>query len=706
MNAFSSCAGLNKLFIINNNCTIDDNSNTIYRTTVIVGYPNSTAQEFAKANSRTFQEIIGQCPECGSYDLSREIIDASCTTGGYHEFTCADCGHKFTDNHSNPLGHTTVIDEAVAPSCTQTGLTAGSHCSVCGEVFVAQEIVPATGHTPVTDEAKAPTCTQTGLTEGSHCSVCGEILKAQEIVPATGHTPVIDKAVAPSCTKTGLTEGSHCSVCSEILKAQEIISATGHTPVTDEAKVPTCTETGLTEGSHCSVCNEILVAQEIIKALGHTVVIDEAVPATCTKAGLTSGAHCSVCGEVFVAQQVAPAKGHTVVIDKAKPATCTETGLTEGSHCSVCNEIITAQKTIPTAGHTWNDGEITKEPTCTGKGEKIFTCTTCSETRTEKIDALGHKEVIDKAKPATCTETGLTEGSHCSVCHEVLTAQETTPANGHTWNDGEVTKAPTCKEEGVKTYTCTECGETKTEPVSKLEHSWNEGEVTKEPTYKEAGEMLYTCTNCGETKTEVIPALEKKGKLVVSNEIVRAGDDVKVKLYIDKNPGITALSISVAFPNELKLKEIKYTELLSSKPSNSKDFTSSLIISWLSPNSLDEDDTGLFATLTFTADIDAELTDYTVRVTFKSADIVDSTLDEIPFDIENGTVSVQKPTPGDVNRDGAINMKDLVLIQQFINKWDVDIVERAADVDDDGDINMKDLVILQQYINGWEVVLK
>ena len=51
-------------------------------------------------------------------------------------------------------------------------------------------------------------------------------------------------------------------------------------------------------------------------------------------------------------------------------------------------------------------------------------------------------------------------------------------------------------------------------------------------------------------------------------------------------------------------------------------------------------------------------------------------------------------------------MKDLVLIQQLINRWDVQIVESAADVNDDGEINMKDLVLLQRYINGWEVVLK
>ena len=98
--------------------------------------------------------------------------------------------------------------------------------------------------------------------------------------------------------------------------------------------------------------------------------------------------------------------------------------------------------------------------------------------------------------------------------------------------------------------------------------------------------------------------------------------------------------------------------------------------------------------------------DYPITISYNANNIFDSSLINVPFDIGNGTVTVLKPTPGDVNRDGNINMKDLVLIQQFINHWDVSIVESAADVNDDGEINMKDLVLLQRYINGWEVVLK
>ena len=82
--------------------------------------------------------------------------------------------------------HTVVTDTAVTATCTATGLTEGSHCSVCGEVIVAQNIIPMTEHTAVVDAAVAATATTDGLTEGSHCSVCGTVLVAQEVIPALG----------------------------------------------------------------------------------------------------------------------------------------------------------------------------------------------------------------------------------------------------------------------------------------------------------------------------------------------------------------------------------------------------------------------------------------------------------------------------------------------------------------------------------------
>ena len=122
------------------------------------------------------------------------------------------------------MGHE-YEDTVVPPTCTEQGYTLRS-CP-CGSV-VKQNYVDALGHDMVTDAAVAPTCTKTGLTEGSHCARCDEATTAQKVVPALGHDMVTDAAVAPTCTKTGLTEGSHCSRCDDQTTAQEVIPARGH----------------------------------------------------------------------------------------------------------------------------------------------------------------------------------------------------------------------------------------------------------------------------------------------------------------------------------------------------------------------------------------------------------------------------------------------------------------------------------------------
>ena len=77
----------------------------------------------------------------------------------------------------------------------------------------------------------------------------------------------------------------------------------------------------------------------------------------------------------------------------------------------------------------------------------------------------------------------------------------------HKYDSGKVTAAATCSKEGTKTYTCSSCGKTKTESVSKTAHAWDAGKVTKEATCSKAGEKLYTCTACKATKTEATDTL-------------------------------------------------------------------------------------------------------------------------------------------------------------------------------------------------------
>lgn len=151
--------------------------------------------------------------------------------------------------------------------------------------------------------------------------------------------------------------------------------------------------------------------------------------------------------------------------------------------------------------HSYDDGVIVKEATCTEKGEKLYTCTVCGDTKTESIAALGHREISQTTEP-TCTEQGYTTHT-CENCGDSY-IDSYTDAKGHDWDDGVVTKEATETEDGVMTYTCQSCGATYTETISATDHRYDEGVVTKEPTCEEAGVMTYTCQDCGQTKTAVI----------------------------------------------------------------------------------------------------------------------------------------------------------------------------------------------------------
>ena len=109
-------------------------------------------------------------------------------------------------------------------------------------------------------------------------------------------------------------------------------------------------------------------------------------------------------------------------------------------------------------GHTFSDWTITKQPTCTEDGEETRICSDCGNIETKVIPANGHTIVIDKAIAATCTSTGKTEGSHCSVCGTVIEAQQIIPLSSHKSSNWIVDKPAAIGVKGSKHKECTVCG--------------------------------------------------------------------------------------------------------------------------------------------------------------------------------------------------------------------------------------------------------
>lgn len=241
----------------------------------------------------------------------RNAKDATCTENGYTGDTyCNDCGWLvFLGKNIEAPGHDYKNVAEVPATCVAEGTAATQQCKRCDYIVPAQSlpIDPKNHANIVKDVAVAPTCTETGLTEGSHCGDCNKILIAQEVVSSTNHTEVIDPAVAATCTETGLTEGSHCSVCNKILVAQKTVSALNHSFTNyisnDDA---TCTEDG-TKTAKCDRCDVTDTQSDEGSAKGHTSVVDAAVAPTYSSVGLTEGSHCADCGLVFKEQEVIPA---------------------------------------------------------------------------------------------------------------------------------------------------------------------------------------------------------------------------------------------------------------------------------------------------------------------------------------------------------------------------------------------------------------
>ena len=186
---------------------------------------------------------------------------------------------------------------------------------------------------------------------------------------------------------------------------------------------------------------------------------------TCTATGVKTYT-CRTCG-VTKTESIA-AKGHT----PGPAATCLS-----AQTCTVCG--------VQLASSTWHkfdSGTITKRPTCMEEGIRTYTCIYCGHTETEPVSRSNSHT---PGAEATCTSP-----QKCIDCGEQLA-----PPTGHNFDNGIIIKEPTCLEDGIKIFTCSSCGTTRTEPVYGRGHIRGEAATCTAP---------QTCTVCG---TQLAPPL-------------------------------------------------------------------------------------------------------------------------------------------------------------------------------------------------------
>lgn len=230
----------------------------------------------------------------------------------------------------------------------------------------------------------------------------------------------------------------------------------------DTVVAPTCTEQGYTHHV-CTVkgCTYAPVDDTFVEAAGHKWALTTTLPPTCTEQG-TQFYKCSVCGATRT-EKIAPL-GHDLSRCDLKPAaTCTQPGRAVGT-CARCG--VQIDEVIPAKGHDYSYAETSVAPTCTEPGHYKGTCPTCGKDYDDVVPALGHDwgEWVTSIEP-----TVSTVGYRYHVCNRdgcgYREGEDIPKLHTHTWDAGVVTQKPTAAEPGVRTYTCTVCGQTRTEAI-------------------------------------------------------------------------------------------------------------------------------------------------------------------------------------------------------------------------------------------------
>ena len=252
-------------------------------------------------------------------------------------------------------------------------------------------------------------------------------------------------------------------------------------------------------------------------------------------------------------------------------------------------------------------------------------------------------------------------------------------------------------------HVCSKCGNVEYE-----NHIWDDGIVTTDPTSTSQGVKTYTCETCGETKTEVVFA-EDAPQIIVESQTVTAGDVVELNVNLKNNPGVISMSLTLEFDDTaLKLVEVVDGGILGNNNS-SPQLGNPYLLVWdndTAPQNFTED--GVLVTLKFEVLETAEIGIYPVTISYDydNYDIYNYDVEKVEFGIKNGGAEVIDYILGDVNGDNLVNNLDRLSLARYLARWaeypESILNMKAADVNCDGIVNNLDRLILSRHLAKWE----
>jgi len=474
-------------------------------------------------------------------------VEATCTQDGHEAYYfCDDCGKYFNSKleeveYSSLVipkkGHTVVVDNAVAPTCTKNGYTEGSHCSVCNAIISAQEIISSIGHTygnwVITTN---PTTTTNGIATRI-CSNDGTHTESYTLPNLSDTTFWSSTRVEPTCTIDGKItytnetygtfvitlpkfEHDYGSWSILVRPTMETTGRAERTCLNDHNHVDVVTlpvlsdETVWTKSSTLPTCE--VDGRDIYTSSYGTVGIKQVKlgheygnwEITTYPTDSKTGKAKRVCNQdaTHIETKTIPNLNEKSVWSKSvTPSTCINEGKIVYSSIYGNVEIIT-----PTVDHTYEwviDTPATKSET----GLKHEECSICHAHRNDNttidIDTCDHNNLTHNAKvEATCETNGTKEYYYCSDCDKYFVDEECTNqigdintwkvinATGHNYGNWEITTNPTETTLGSASRTCLNNQnhkETIDIPVlSETSGIWNV--VIVNPTINQKGSKTYT----------------------------------------------------------------------------------------------------------------------------------------------------------------------------------------------------------------------